>query len=386
MAIEGPLKELGIHDVLQLLDLSRKTGRLSVSSKLRHNSGTVYFENGSVVYAEVENNPHLLGGLLVRGGKITEADLTQAREMQLRGDARRLGEILIDIGAITERALDQQVRKQIEEVVFELVGWDEGYFSFSEGDLHDLPTEVRVRIPTESLLMEGARRIDEWSRIERKIPHLGVIPAYAMPPDSGSGGHLELQPSEWEVLVAVDGARDVRGVAEMLARSEFDVAKTIFGLESAGVLDIHEATAPAPDANDETGESLDEIVQRAEQALETGDYDLARNTAQAARASHPHDPLVFLMLGRIDLAQKLGGDAEEQFRRVLRIDPMFLPAHRMLGNAVAMQGKYAEAVEWWQRWLKIGEKTEEDEAELEQVREALRAVEKLDGLLGEVSG
>ena len=71
---------------------------------------------------------------------------------------------------------------------------------------------------------------------------------------------------------------------------------------------------------------------------------------------------------------------------MLRIDPMFLPAHRMLGNAVAMQGKYAEAVEWWQRWLKIGEKTEEDETELEQVREALRAVEKLDGLLGEVSG
>ena len=82
MAIEGPLKELGVHDVFQLLDLSRKTGRLSVNSKLRHNNGCVYFENGVVVYAEIESNPHLLGGLLMRSGKISEADLDRAREMQ----------------------------------------------------------------------------------------------------------------------------------------------------------------------------------------------------------------------------------------------------------------------------------------------------------------
>jgi hypothetical protein len=43
MAIEGPLRELGIHDVFQLLDLSRKTGVLRVTSELRHNAGTIYF-------------------------------------------------------------------------------------------------------------------------------------------------------------------------------------------------------------------------------------------------------------------------------------------------------------------------------------------------------
>jgi len=53
MPIEGPLKELGIHDVFQLLDLSRKTGSLRVTSELRHNSGTVYFENGAIVFAQI---------------------------------------------------------------------------------------------------------------------------------------------------------------------------------------------------------------------------------------------------------------------------------------------------------------------------------------------
>ena len=120
MAIEGPLKELGIHDVFQLLDLSRKTGALTVTSALRDNQGTVYFERGSVTYAAIRSNPHPLGALLLRAGKISESDLTRARTLKEdRGDTRRLGEILVASGAITQRELERQVRFQVEEVIFE---------------------------------------------------------------------------------------------------------------------------------------------------------------------------------------------------------------------------------------------------------------------------
>src|SRR6266516_7327147 len=88
MAIEGPLRELGIHDVFQLLDLSRKTGALRVTSELRHNEGTIYFDNGVVVSAEIRSNPHPLGALLLRTGKITEADFERARDMQQRQDRK----------------------------------------------------------------------------------------------------------------------------------------------------------------------------------------------------------------------------------------------------------------------------------------------------------
>src|SRR6266511_3628269 len=236
MAIEGPLRELGIHDVFQLLDLSRKTGALRVTSEVRHNQGTIYFDAGIVMFAEIRSNPHPLGGLLLRTGKITEADLERARDMQQRqGDKRRVGEILVALGAITQREVERQVRFQIEEVVFEVMSWNEGYFSFSEGTVADVPTEIAVRIPVEALLMEGARRIDEWSRIETRIAHVGVVPTLAPPPESG-GGELDLLPPEWEVLALIDGRRDVRALATELARSDFDVAKTLFGLESAGVI------------------------------------------------------------------------------------------------------------------------------------------------------
>src|SRR5690348_13996302 len=100
MAIEGPLRELGIHDVFQLLDLSRKTGTLRVTSELRDNEGRVFFDNGKVLFATIRSNPHPIGTLLVRAGKITEADLDRARNEQERatgtGTRKRLGEMLVE--------------------------------------------------------------------------------------------------------------------------------------------------------------------------------------------------------------------------------------------------------------------------------------------------
>src|SRR5437899_11493706 len=118
MAIEGPLRELGIHDVFQLLDLSRKTGALRVTSELRHNEGTIYFDSGVVVSAEIRSSAHPLGALLLRTGKITEADFARARDMQQRqGDKRRQGEILVALRVITQREVARQVLLHVEEVV-----------------------------------------------------------------------------------------------------------------------------------------------------------------------------------------------------------------------------------------------------------------------------
>jgi hypothetical protein len=97
--------------------------------------------------------------------------------------------------------------------------------------------------------MEAARRLDEWSRIETKVPHLGVIPKLPAP-EQQTNGRLDLVPFEWELLAAVDGERDLRELADALGRSEFDVARTIYGLTSAGVLvldDPMQARQTGPD-------------------------------------------------------------------------------------------------------------------------------------------
>ena len=395
MAIEGPLKELGIHDVFQLLDLSRKTGALRVTSDLRHNAGVIHFQDGAVVYAEIRSNPHPLGGLLLRTGRIAEGDLERARDMQQRGgDPRRLGEILVGIGAITARELERQLRFQIEEVVFEVMSWNEGYFSFSEGEQAAAPPqdEAGIRIPVEALLMEGARRIDEWSRIEDRIPHLGVVPTLAPSPPVAEGaahtaGELDLLPPEWEVLALIDGVRDIRALGKELGRSEFDIAKTVFGLESAGVILLVEPRAEGADSGvsgrrrpgQSVGGEVEALIAHAEDALRAKDFEAARGLASQAANLQPHDPLVHLLLGRIHVAAGRPPAAVEELRRALRVDPLCAPAHRLLGFALTGVGRFREAIESWSQWERLASRAEGEEAHLDEVRRAREAALVLAG-------
>ena len=374
MAIEGPLRELGIHDVFQLLDLSRKTGVLRVTSELRHNAGTVYFDDGAVIYAEIRSNPHPLGGLLLRSGKITDADLERARDMQTRrADSRRLGEILVSLGAITPRELQRQVRFQVEEVVFEVMGWREGYFSFTEGPLTDVTAEAAVRISTEALLMEGARRIDEWARIENRIPHLGVMPAFA-PSTEGGDGDLDLLPPEWEVLALIGGDRDLRAIAATLGRSDFDIAKTLFGLESAGLIVLID---PGTARGRSTGGDATALVAEAEEAFAQHDLERARSAAERAAVVQPHDPAVHLLLGRIHVSAGRPADAVEELRRALRLDPLAIVGHRLLGFALVNLGRFTEAVEHWDQWERLAPGDEREEAHRVEVQSAKSAAQLL---------
>jgi hypothetical protein len=237
MAIEGPLQDIGIHDVFQLLDLARKSGRLTVRSPARDNEGRVYFDKGAVVHATMRDNPHTLGALLKKAGKVSERELEAASTAQGEGDTRLLGEILVAHGAVTRRDVDRYMRMQIESVVFDLFSWNEGTFSFADGTDDDVKMDAAVRVSIESLLMEGARRIDEWSRMKDRIPSADVIPMLAEPRDE-SDSYIDLRPAEWEVLALIDGDHSLRDIASELAVSEFEVAKTVYGMLSTELIEV----------------------------------------------------------------------------------------------------------------------------------------------------
>lgn len=371
MAIEGPLKELNIHDVFQLLDLGRKTGVLCVTSELRQNGGMVFFERGAVVGAEIRSNPHPLGTLLLRAGKISEADLARARAMQASGDTRRLGDILVESDAIGRKELERLVRQQVEEVIFELMSWSEGYFSFEDSAAPRAGAEASVRIPTEALLMEAARRIDEWSRIEKRVPHVGVIPRLndpgAQPP------HLDLVPLEWEVLAGVDGSRDLRAIADTLGRSEFEVARTIYGLVTTSVvsLDDPRRSAPMP-VQDAT-----QLIARAEEQHALGDYESARVAAADAVAAQPDRAAAHLSLARAYLALRSPEAAEEALTEALRLEPLLPAARRLLGLALVAQGRFGEAAAAWIEWERLSERPPEEEMLSRSVQEWTDAAKTL---------
>ena len=375
MPIEGPLRELGIHDVFQLLDLSRKTGALTVVSALRDNQGTVFFDGGAVVFASIRSNPHRLGDMLVRAGKISEADLDRARATQQKGDSRRLGEILLEMGAVTPKELERHVRLHIEEVVFELMSWREGYFSFEERPISDAPSEASVQISTESLLMEGARRIDEWSRIEGKVPHVGVVPVLA-PLRADHPSLLDLLPNEWEVLAEIDGAKDLREIALRLGQSDFDIAKVVYGMVTTGVIELRDPRLVTPH-HVGAPEDARPHVERARALLESGNVEGSLAAARQAISADPQMAEARVAMARaLNKAGRLS-DAAEELRRALQLDPLHADTHLEMGSCAAARGDLGEAMAAWGRFLRMLPNS----GDADRVREALASAAALHGLL-----
>jgi tetratricopeptide (TPR) repeat protein len=374
MAIQGPLRELGIHDVFQLLDLGRKTGMLRISSALRQNEGTIWFHEAAVVAAAIESNPHPLGTALLRAGKIREEDLTRARALQEQGDGRRIGEILVASGALSERELKTQVRAHIDAVVFTMLGWSEGYFIFEECAPEAIPRETDLRISVEHLLLEGARRIDEWSRIQTRIRHLGVIPRLA-PPVSDEPGSLSLTPFEWRVLAAADGERDAHAIAVSLGEPEFDVARALFGLASASVVVLRdpalESARAAPLGN------ADALLRQGEEQLRGGNIEAARAAAQTALDAFPDEPRAHLLAGAILLAERRFSDAERTLREATRLDPGGPEPLRMLSWALLGVGRLEEAVHGFDAWLALAGNHPAEQANAQQVAGVLPAARHL---------
>ena len=315
MAIEGPLRELGVHDVFQLLDLTRKTGALRIRSSLRDNDGVVYFRDGRVVGASMRDDTHKIGRMLVKAGRVTEEELLGALAVQLReGESRRVGEILVAMGAISRRELERQVRRQIEAVVFELLSWSEGYFCFEEGTSGlDMPDESGG-LTAEALLMEAARRIDEWARMADRIPHADVVPALCEANDDHAAS-LDLRPHEWQVLAAVDGQASLRAIAASTGLNEFEAARVVYGLLSTGVVTLVNAPAMAleedalvhlSDAREASRDGrLTEAIAASERAIEQ---------APGIAEAHALAGLALFDLNRLD-------EADRCLRKAIELEP-----------------------------------------------------------------
>ena len=173
MAIRGSLKEASLPDVLQLLAMGKKTGCLSVTH--RNNFGYIYFDKGRICYASVVNRRDRLGDMLVKNGVITQAQLDAAidaagpasRQAPRRAARRAAGRSRIE-------QLHDAINVQIQEAVYFLFTWNQGTFNF-EADVAPDAQDYVVSINPESLLLEGARRVDEWGLIEKKIPTFDIV-------------------------------------------------------------------------------------------------------------------------------------------------------------------------------------------------------------------
>ena len=305
MAIKGSLREASLPDVLQLLALGQKTGCLSVAD--RANFGSIYFEGGRITYASIVNRPDRLGDILVKHGCLQSEHLAAAIQAQTKDRHTRLGQILVDEGWVSRKDLEHFVRFQIEEAVYLLFTWAQGTFKFEAG-LRPDREELLVSINPESLLLEGARRTDEWSLIEKKVPSFDLI--FMPNAEHVSSDEVEITADQDRVLALLDGTRDVTRIVEDSGLSEFDVGKALYGLLSAG------------------------FVQRAGRS-----QSAPRVAVNEARVQeHRNLGIAFYKTGMYD-------EAGREFRRVMDLKPDDADAHAWLGLVALRQARWQDAVD-----------------------------------------
>jgi len=230
MAIEGSLADVSLADICQLLAMGGKTGCLALTDKT--NFGHIFFEEGKVTYASLVNRPDRLGEVLVKNEAITRETLDKVlAEQASADDGERLGQRLVSSGAITQETLEQYVSMQIEEAVYHLFTWDSGTFKF-KADEKPKDELIRVSISADALLMEGARRVDEWSLMEKKIPSLDLIFGLQRNPLQEEG--VELTDQQRRLIPLIDGERTVTELVEESGLVEFETGKALYGLIQAG--------------------------------------------------------------------------------------------------------------------------------------------------------
>jgi hypothetical protein len=170
VSLSGRLEEIELAELLHFLALNNRTGKVTLSRREAH--GVVVVRLGRIVYAASSSIRETFGNILVCRGLVSPQALAAALERQHQAaDGRKLGDILVEAGAISEGQLQEALRQQTGLVVQELCRWRGGYFRFevtpvaSAGDI-GVDTEelvVAAGVPTDQILLEAMTRMDEAS-------------------------------------------------------------------------------------------------------------------------------------------------------------------------------------------------------------------------------
>ncbi len=156
MDLEGNMAVFEPISVFQLINLAQRTGELVLDAG--DNSARVYFDNGNISFAEISNRKTKLGEFLVRQGIVKQKQLDKSLVKKRKG--KKLGKILLDDGVIDEKTLRSAIEEQIKEVIYEVVRWKKGWFSFSSGK-RAVSQDIFIDIPLDHLMLEGLKRLDE---------------------------------------------------------------------------------------------------------------------------------------------------------------------------------------------------------------------------------
>ncbi len=243
MGLEGSLAAFSVTDIFQLLSLQKKTGILTIES--RSDTITISFMGGQVVSAESASRSleERVGALLVGSGRLAPEELLSVRETQ-RGTPQRLDLLLEGRNLVSSDLLREAMRLQIGRIVFAAFRCTEGRFHFRQESLTG-PEALSLAIPGESLLEQAVQFVDEWPKIEKKVPSAGMVFSrvpglehlrLVLSGNEAAEGALLVSRGQAEVWSWVDGVRSVEEILEKAFLSDLDAYRALVELQDRNLI------------------------------------------------------------------------------------------------------------------------------------------------------
>src|SRR5437763_2213029 len=174
MSLSGNLQDVAVADAMQFTPPGGRTGTLPL---LRGEvKAEIGFHQCRIVNASSPGTKRL-GELLLEAGAIEPPTLGEALRKQGEEHPRRsLGQILVAMKAVDSDTIYRTIEQQIERTVYDLVTWNQGTFHFALDDLKPIddiavvPGDVirHLNLDTQMVLLDALRIFDERSRQQRE--------------------------------------------------------------------------------------------------------------------------------------------------------------------------------------------------------------------------
>jgi hypothetical protein len=303
----GKIADNDVAAQLGRLYLQRLTGRLVLRREAIEK--VVFFDRGAPILGMSSDPDDRMGEMLLRQGRLTEAQLAKASEGLPRAE-RRLGVVLVELGFIKPAELSVVVRRHFEEIIHSVFGWEDGEWSSGPGQ----PNQEIVLLDEHpaAIILAGVRRKYSAARLSRCLGggqqvfrrSVTASPVDLLP-------RLAMTVEERAIVALFDGTRTLEEVRAVAGAREEVVSGLAWTLSVLGQLDRVEggvAEAPRGAVTATNGTALHEVERSGVTAVaedrarilarhalvEEGDYfeilDLPRG-ASAAEIRAAHDRL-----------------------------------------------------------------------------------------------
>ena len=231
MALRGNLRDFSVTQLLNLINLARKTGTLILDGPA--DQAYVAFRNGKLAYARIGAEDGGLATVLRRANKLNPSQYEALNARAPSMSDKELGLLLINAGYVSQEDILLDLQAHFAAEIRRLFTWVEGLFRFEPG-IPPPEDRINVKMDLENLIIEGSRQLHEMEELQDEIPSLDLALKFTDRPMT----NLNLSVQEWRVVRFIDPKNSMKRIAAAAKLSEMDMRRIVYGLIQAGLVQL----------------------------------------------------------------------------------------------------------------------------------------------------